>query len=63
MLPPRVAECPVTMEAVVVGVHPVADDDEAQRGSIVAVEVRIQRVHVHDDIRMDGAGDHFDPDK
>jgi len=50
--PPRVAECPVTMEAVVEAVHPVADDDEAQRGSITAIEVRIQRVHVHDDIRM-----------
>lgn len=63
VLPPRVAECPVTMEAVVEGVHPVADDDQAQRGSIVAVEVRIQRVHVHDDIRMDGTDDHIDPDK
>jgi flavin reductase (DIM6/NTAB) family NADH-FMN oxidoreductase RutF len=62
VLAPRVAECPVTMEAVVEGVHQVADDDEAQRGNIVAIEVRIQRVHVHDNIRMEGADDHIDPD-
>jgi flavin reductase (DIM6/NTAB) family NADH-FMN oxidoreductase RutF len=59
---PRVAECPVTMETVVEGVHPVADDDEAQRGNIVAIEVRIQRVHVHENIRMEGTDDHIDPD-
>ena len=60
--PPRVAECPVTMEAVVEGAHPVAEDDEAQRGNIVAIEVRVQRVHVHDNIRMEGTEDHIDPD-
>ena len=38
------------------------DQDEAQRGGIVAVEVRIQRVYVHDGIRMDGAADRIDPD-
>jgi flavin reductase (DIM6/NTAB) family NADH-FMN oxidoreductase RutF len=42
VLPPRVTECPVNMEAIVEGVHPVAGDDEAQRGNIVAIEVRIQ---------------------
>ena len=41
---------------------PVAGDDEAQRGNIVAIEVRIQRVHVHDNIRMEGTDDHIDPD-
>ena len=60
--PPRVAECPVSLEAVVESVHPVADDDEAQRGGIVAVEVRVQRVYVHDAIRLDGAADRIDPD-
>ncbi|MEV6879865.1 flavin reductase family protein, partial [Amycolatopsis sp. NPDC051128] len=41
--PPRVAECPVAMEAVVEAVHPVADEDPRQRGGIVAIEVRVQR--------------------
>ncbi|MER5390081.1 flavin reductase family protein [Saccharopolyspora sp. NPDC002686] len=59
--PPRAAECPVAMEAVVESEHPVAEDDEAQRGGIVAVEARIQRVHVHEEIRMAGTADRIDP--
>ncbi|MFE0026950.1 flavin reductase family protein [Amycolatopsis sp. NPDC059021] len=59
---PRVAECPVVMEAVVEGVHPIAEDDEAQRGGIVAIEVRVQRVGVHDDVRMAGTDNRIDPD-
>lgn len=58
--PPRVAECPVAMEAVVEAVHPVADADEQQRGGIVAIEVRVQRVFVHDDIRLPDSDDHND---
>jgi flavin reductase (DIM6/NTAB) family NADH-FMN oxidoreductase RutF len=60
--PPRVAECPVAMEAVVSAVHPVADEDPAQRGGIVAFEVRVQRVFVHEEIRVPGSDDHIDPD-
>lgn len=60
--PPRVAECPVAMEAVLESVHPFAEDDEAQRGGIVGLEVRVQRVLVHDDIRTPGTDDHVDPD-
>lgn len=60
--PPRVAECPVAMEAVVEAVHPIADEDSAQRGGVVAIEVRVQRVFVHDDIRVPGSPDHIDPD-
>jgi len=60
--PPRVAECPVAMEAVVEAVHPVADEDPSQRGGIVAIEVRVQRVFVHSEILVDGSPDHIDPD-
>lgn len=60
--PPRVAECPVTMEAVVEAIHPLAEDDEAQRGGIQVFEVRIQRVYVHEDILVSGSADHIDPD-
>ncbi|MFF8815350.1 flavin reductase family protein [Streptomyces pactum] len=60
--PPRVAECPVAMEAVVEDVHPLAADDEGQRGSILTFEVRVQRVHVHEEIRMKGSPDRIDPD-
>ncbi len=61
--PPRVAECPVAMEAVLEAVHPLADEDEQQRGGIVALEVRVQRVFVHEDIRAAGSDDHIDPDR
>lgn len=60
--PPRVAECPVAMEVVVEAVHPVAEADEGLRGGIVAFEVRVQRVFVHEDIRLAGTEDHIDPD-
>lgn len=60
--PPRVAECPVAMEVVVEAVHPLADEDERQRGAVVAVEVRVQRVLVHESVRLPGTDDHIDPD-
>jgi flavin reductase (DIM6/NTAB) family NADH-FMN oxidoreductase RutF len=55
--PPRVGECPVAMEAVVSAVHPVGDD-----GGIVSFEVRVQRVFVHDSVRLAGSCDRIDPD-
>ncbi|WP_372440350.1 flavin reductase family protein [Prauserella cavernicola] len=60
--PPRVAECPAAMEVVLEAAHPIAEDDELQRGGIVALEVRVQRVLVHDAIRLPGSADHIDPD-
>jgi flavin reductase (DIM6/NTAB) family NADH-FMN oxidoreductase RutF len=60
--PPRVAECPVNLEAVVEDVRSLAADDDAQRGKILVFEVRIVRVHVHDDIRMAATADRVDPD-
>lgn len=54
---PRVGECPVAMEAVVEAVHPVGDD-----GGIVVFEVRVQRVFVHDSVRLAGTDDRIDPD-
>ncbi|MDQ7807044.1 flavin reductase [Amycolatopsis sp. A133] len=55
--PPRVGECPVAMEVVVEAVHPVGDD-----GGVVAFEVRVQRVFVHESIRLAGSDDRIDPD-
>ena len=60
--PPRVAECPVNLEGVVEDVRSLAADDDAQRGKILVFEVRIVRVHVHDDIRMAATSDRIDPD-
>jgi flavin reductase (DIM6/NTAB) family NADH-FMN oxidoreductase RutF len=60
---PRVRECPVQMEAVVEAIHGVADDDAMLRGRILNIEVRVQRVHLHPSIVMEGQRDRVDPDK
>jgi flavin reductase (DIM6/NTAB) family NADH-FMN oxidoreductase RutF len=60
--PVNVAECPVNLEAVVEDVRSLAADDDAQRGKILVFEMRILRVHVHDDIRMAATSDRIDPD-
>jgi flavin reductase (DIM6/NTAB) family NADH-FMN oxidoreductase RutF len=59
--PPRVAECPVHLEAVLEAVHPIAAHDPRRRGNAVALEVRIVRVHVDEDVRLDGHDDRIDP--
>jgi flavin reductase (DIM6/NTAB) family NADH-FMN oxidoreductase RutF len=59
--PPRVAECPVQLEAVLEGTHHLAESDELRRGNLIALEVRIVRVHVHPAIRMSGHAHRIDP--
>ncbi|HEX2208703.1 MAG TPA: flavin reductase family protein [Longimicrobium sp.] len=59
--PPRVAECPVHLEAVLEAVHPLAVRDDQRRGGLVALEVRIVRVHVEDALRLPGHTDRIDP--
>jgi flavin reductase (DIM6/NTAB) family NADH-FMN oxidoreductase RutF len=59
--PPRVAECPVQLEAVLEAVHPMAVRDPQRRGGLVALEVRIVRVHVEDALRLPGHSDRIDP--
>lgn len=61
--PPRALECPVHMEAVVAAHHGLAEDSPEGRGRIGIFEVRIQRVHVQQDLLMDGHRDRIDPDK
>jgi flavin reductase (DIM6/NTAB) family NADH-FMN oxidoreductase RutF len=61
--PPRVAECPVHLEAVLEGTYPLAQSDEQRRGNLVALEVRIVRVHVDRAIRMQGYANRIDPRK
>jgi flavin reductase (DIM6/NTAB) family NADH-FMN oxidoreductase RutF len=60
---PRAAECPVQIEAKVAQVHKMAGEDEVWRGNLVAIEVRITRVHAHPGILMDGQSNRIDPDK
>ena len=58
--PPRVAECPVNLEARVTRVHGLGEDEAT--ASRAAVEVAISRVHVHPDIRLAGTENRIDPD-
>ena len=59
--PPRAAECPVHLEAVLEGAHRLAESDELRRGNLIAIEVRIVRVHIHPSLRMTGYTDRIDP--
>lgn len=59
--PPRAAECPVQLEAVLEGSHELEGQDTERRGRLVALEVRVVRVHVDDAIRMEGHTDRIDP--
>jgi len=61
--PPRVAECPVQLEAVVEEVRPLARNDRHMLIPVVTVEARIVRVHVDDSILMPGTSDRIDPEK
>jgi flavin reductase (DIM6/NTAB) family NADH-FMN oxidoreductase RutF len=60
---PRVEECPVQMEAKLMGNHPVADEKDAQRGRILSLELKIVLVHLDESILMDGYPNRVDPDK
>lgn len=60
---PRVLECPVQLEAKVEATHNLAEDDAQQRGQIVVIEVRIQRVHVEESLLVPGEPNRIDPDK
>jgi len=60
---PRVAECPVQLEAKLEAVHSLAEDDPAQRGRVLTLEVRILRVHLDPSILMTGEPNRVDPDK
>jgi flavin reductase (DIM6/NTAB) family NADH-FMN oxidoreductase RutF len=61
--PPRATECPVQMEAVVEAVHGLAEGDVNQRGKILTFELRIQKVHLHESILLNGNPNRVDPDK
>lgn len=61
--PPRIAECPVHLEAVLVGSHALAADDPDRRGHLVGLEVRVVRVHVEEELVMAGTTDRIDPVK
>jgi flavin reductase (DIM6/NTAB) family NADH-FMN oxidoreductase RutF len=60
---PRALECPVQLEGKVEARHGVGEDDPVLRGRVLTFEVRIQRVHLKEEILMDGDANRIDPDK
>ena len=61
--PPRVLECPVHLEARVEAIHGLAEHDPLVGGRLMAIEVRIQRVHVDEAILMSTEANRIDPDR
>jgi flavin reductase (DIM6/NTAB) family NADH-FMN oxidoreductase RutF len=63
VVPPRVLECPVQLEAKVVTWRGLGEQEEAIRGRTVVFELRVQRVHLAPAILLDGDPDRVDPGK
>jgi flavin reductase (DIM6/NTAB) family NADH-FMN oxidoreductase RutF len=61
--PPRLLECPVQLEATLEGTHPILAGDPERSGKLVALEVRIRRVHVEEGLLMEGHDNRIDPTK
>jgi flavin reductase (DIM6/NTAB) family NADH-FMN oxidoreductase RutF len=61
--PPRVLECPVNMEAKLASVNYIADDNNELKNKIASIELKITRVHVEENILLDGYRNRIDPDK
>lgn len=59
--PPRLRECPVHLEATLEAVHPLAAGDPERAGKLIALEVRVRRVHVEEWLRLAGHDDRIDP--
>lgn len=61
--PPRVAECPVQLEAVLEKSHPLEASHLERAGRLIALEVRVVRVHLEESIMKEGHEDRVDPDR
>jgi flavin reductase (DIM6/NTAB) family NADH-FMN oxidoreductase RutF len=61
--PPRVAQCPVQLEAVLTARHGLQDGAPALRGRLVALEVQVRRVHLDERLLVEGTADRVDPDR
>lgn len=59
--PARIMECPAQMEAELVGVYEMMQDSDAK--GFIALEVKVLRTHVHEDIGMEGWKNRIDPNK
>ncbi|WP_074401018.1 flavin reductase family protein [Agromyces aureus] len=61
--PPRVAECPVNLEGRVRTLHPLRGAADPTAADLLAVELDIVRVHIHEHLRLAGHENRIDPDR
>jgi flavin reductase (DIM6/NTAB) family NADH-FMN oxidoreductase RutF len=61
--PTRIRECPIQLEARVVGIRPFAEQDPRMAVPARAVEVRILRAHVEESLLDKPGGRRIDPDQ
>ena len=63
VLPPRIKECPAQMEAELTGVYEMMSSLPGEaKGFTLAIEVRILRTYVLDELRLPGYTNRIDPD-
>ena len=60
--PPRVFECPIQLEAVLVAERPL-DEGGPLEGFLTTFEMLVKRIHIEESILMDGHENRVDPDK
>ena len=60
---PKVQECPVQLEASFVGMHPIGAENGFQEVRVLAIELKILRVHLDHTIIMKDNPNRVDPDK
>lgn len=61
--PPRIAQCPVQLEATLQASHGIAAGDANRKGNLIALEVKIERVHIDERLLLAGHDDRIDPEK
>jgi flavin reductase (DIM6/NTAB) family NADH-FMN oxidoreductase RutF len=61
--PPRIKECPVQMEAELVEAHDMMKDMEELKRAPFALELKILRIHVEDQLRLEGFENRVDAGK
>ncbi len=60
---PSVKECPVQMEATVIAINPIGEEEESLKNRIVSIELKILKVRLEENILIPGDLNHVDPDK
>jgi flavin reductase (DIM6/NTAB) family NADH-FMN oxidoreductase RutF len=61
--PPRIKECPVQMEAELMETHEMMKDLPDRKGLLLGMELKILRIHVEDELRLEGHANRIDTDK